>query len=223
MKNSPIQKIWENPTQFSQWIAGTAINGLKPGSGILISNDSGVSWNNGGEDLSELAITNVCFDAVDSNQMYCIGMTNFGIKSIYISTNGGINWKQIEEIQNVKNINCDSINSGYIWAVNVKGEVYFSKDSTISWEKLIDLKDITPEAKLKYPDGFKILNTGNEGELILHVYRGTFLISQDFGKNWIEIKNVPDFSYYDFIVHIEKRNELYISSDVGLVQLTLDR
>ncbi|MCK5848803.1 MAG: hypothetical protein KAH01_06365 [Caldisericia bacterium] len=220
---SPIQNVWVNPIQSTQWIAGTSIDGFKPGSGILLSNDEGFTWNQNIEELAELAITNICFDAVNPNQLYCIGMTNIGLKNLYSSSNGGMNWKQIEEIQNVQTINCGHNNSGYIWVVNKTGEVYFSKDSATSWEKITDLKNIASENLLKYPDGFKIVCTGNEGELILHVYRGTFLLSQDFGKNWIELKGVPDFSYNDFIVHTANRNLLYIASDIGLVQLTLDR
>ncbi|MDD4029140.1 MAG: hypothetical protein PHX86_05435 [Caldisericia bacterium] len=221
--SSIVYEVWIHPQMTSVWFAGTKEDKVSPGDGLWMSTNAGLQWQKVEPAFTENTLLTLCFDPVDDRVIYGLGKTIFGEKKLFKSEDRGLHWNALEEETSLQWVETDASRSGVMWGITTDGKFLSSTDFGETWIEKIDFSKEYPTHYFKYPSGFQIKSTHEEGSCILHLYRGIFFHISENGESCVSIDGVPDASFYSMQMHPKKKNIMYIASDLGLIECTLDK
>jgi len=118
-------------------------------------------------------------DAIDS--LTAIGPQNYD--SVYITTDGGVNWNPICHPSYIDDISM--ISRKYIWFCHGVGEIYGTSDGGVNWQ--LQFYDPSLTNFMNYIEMFDSLNGVAMGDAPRNDKPVLFLITTDGGNNWISM------------------------------------
>jgi photosystem II stability/assembly factor-like uncharacterized protein len=122
---------------------------------------------------------------------------------LYTSINDGVSWDSSFVVVNLQSV--DACRSGQIFVETGPAEIYTSKDSGKTWNKL------TYQNSESFSSSFAI----NNKDEIYSIYGTGIIVSKDFGATWT-FQSVPIDAPYERSLAIDEDNNLYLGVRVLL-------
>ncbi|WP_194852393.1 WD40/YVTN/BNR-like repeat-containing protein [Nonlabens antarcticus] len=183
------------------------------GSGLYITHDGGDNWKKIGEEeglpKGELGRIGVAIAPSNPNTVYAL--VEAKKNALYKSTDGGFNWKMINDKSDIGNrpfyyseIYVDPGNENRVYSVFTYVNV--SDDGGRNFDQLMNAYGANNGI---HPDHHAFYIHPQDGNFIIDGNDGGLNISQDRGKTWRFIGNIPVAQFYHINVDMETPYNVY--------------
>ncbi|MGA9293039.1 MAG: T9SS type A sorting domain-containing protein [Ignavibacteriaceae bacterium] len=175
------------------------------GNGVFLSTDGGKSWN-----PSSIGLTSPLINALACSGENLYAGTN---SNIYISTDTGTNWIQLNPVISNRRVNALAANTATPEITNLFAGTYnglwLSSDNGRKWSS-IDLSRANNMVSIAISDSLMLAGTSNYDS-------GRIYLSTNNGSNWTSVYSTPTVSILDFAF---SGNNIYAGTSNGILQST---
>lgn len=161
--------------------------GRPGGEGVLISTDGGVTWTNTNNGLNNLYVGSLFMHPADPDTLLAGTGNNqyFDQAGVYLSEDGGANWKQVLRDDIIEAVEFASSNPSIAYAGS-SNAIYRSEDGGHTWKRVSGGGEDgwgAPGVRAGFPIDFQV-DPRDPDRIFANEYGGGNFVSEDGGWTW---------------------------------------
>lgn len=223
--NNLARYVLIDPTDVNILYVSTGIfdrEGFEPqGIGVLKSMDGGTTWQDANYGLRNLYIGSLAMHP-ENSQVLLAGAGNGTFRDgegVYLSVNGGKNWKKIPYLNEgmITSVEISSSNPNFMYAAGPGDQLISSEDGGVTWQRLIPEDEKWGPVGIR--PGFPIdlqLDPRNPKRIFANNYSGGNFLSEDGGLTWVSASTgYSGANLNDVVVSTENESIVYANGKSG--------